>query len=174
MIISIIGEGKIKELMINNLKKTHGSNIVICDYNKTRIETVIEHEKDLYMMNQENIKPDLSKSENEYKIEELLKIINESTKNFNENIDNIVENKINTFINDNKDKVILLVSDTLLTKDIDKIDCLKKANIKIVIAPRKSNNTNSIFNDINLYNSKETNQVTPTIEIIKIKELIKK
>jgi len=59
--------------------------------------------------------------------------INEKHIEFNNYIDEIVNNKITNILKCNKDKTILLVTDNNLTIDIDKISFFNASDLKILV-----------------------------------------
>lgn len=151
MIISLCGEEKIKKDIISYLKNIYGSNILICNYFLLGFKTTIEYERKYYEM--------LSKRQES---------------DFRKYIDDIVNRKINEILSDNKDKVILLISDNILSKDIDKTNFFNKSDLKILALSEKHNDgQESILHNQNSYNKNNFDFVINDTNKDKLKKLIK-
>lgn len=156
MIISLCGDEFDKKNIINKLKNTYEDNLVICDFYKITFETLIETE---------NIKYELN---NKYKSPK------SSYRMYLKYVDKIISNKIDEFLETNKNKIILIISNNILSKDIDKTPYFKKSNLKILItSEKKYKDSYSIFNHKNLYDKKKFDYVLDSNEEVNVKKLVK-
>ena len=158
MIISLCGNQKNKEYVINILKGIYGTKLVICDYYSFSLDTIIENDSKRF----------LSKNRKISDIFDIFKIIEEERIEFNNYIKEIVNKKINTFLESNKDKIVLLVSNTYLCEDIDKTYFFQKSDLKILVLP--------VVDDlslINTYNEEYFDYILNECEKDKIKQIIK-
>lgn len=112
MIICLCGNEKSK--VLNELKQVYKDKIIVFNYYHTSFRTIVETE---------SIK---------YKLQEECKSFKDARKLYIEYVNNIVTNKTNEFIENNKDKIIVLISDNVLSKDLDKTEFFDKSDLKIL------------------------------------------
>lgn len=156
MIISLCGDEFDKNSIIKELKNIYKDELVICDiYNiafKTKIET-------------ENIK---------YKLDGKCESLENSYRMYVKYVNKIVSNKIDKFLENNKNKIILLISNNILSKDVNKTPYFKKSDLRILItSEKKFKDSYSIFNHKNLYDKKKFDYVLDSNEEVNVKKLVK-
>ena len=152
MIISLCGNKEDKEIVINKLKEVYKDKIILCNYFYIYFNTCIETEKKKY---------EFQKKYN----------IDTANKMYKEYINKIVSIKMKKILN-NRDKIIILITDNILSKDIDKTSYFNISDLKILIPPKyKLNLDYSIDN--NLYNKEDFDIVLDTNNEIDIKKLVK-
>lgn len=117
MIISLCGNHHDKNIIINYFKEVYGNRLLICDYFKIGFEACIEYEKIKYDLMDECSNLDQARNE------------------FRDYIDKIIISRINDILINNRDKIILLVSDNVFTVDVDKTQFFNKSDIKILMNP---------------------------------------
>ena len=113
MIICLCGSDKSK--VINELKQVYKDKLIVLNYYHTTFRTIVETE---------SIR---------YKLETECKSFKDARKLYDKYVKNIVTNKTNEFIENNKDKIIVLISDNILSKDLDKTDFFNKSDLKILV-----------------------------------------
>lgn len=156
MIISLCGDEKDKKGVIKELKEVYKDKLVICDYFKLYFNTVVENEKVKYKLDSE-----CDTLDNAYRA-------------YSKYVDRIVFNKINELLNKNKDKIILLISNNVLSKDVNKISFFNKSDLKILITTEeKFNKPYSIFNHKKLYDKNKFDVIIDSNEKIDVKKLVK-
>lgn len=150
MIISLCGDIENKIILLNEFKKEYGDKLVIWDYFEIAFRTVIENEKQKYDLidNCSNLK--------------------EARKLFNDLIDKIMSDKFNTFCENNKDKIILLITDNVICVDIDKTEFFDKSDLKILSIYNSLDNESEEDYDESLFD-----YVVKNNEKIDIKKLVK-
>ena len=115
MLVCFCGNNNDKNILLNKFKLEYKDKIVICNYFDIYFKTVIENEKIKYML--------LNKFND----------VNRSRNVFSEHINRLVKNKVDIFIKDNKDKLIVIITDNVLTEDIDKMCLFDSCDIKILV-----------------------------------------
>lgn len=143
MIISLCGSDKIK--VINELKEVYGDKLIVFNYYHTTFRTIVDTESV------------------RYKLESECKSFKDARKLYSEYVNDIVTNKTNEFIENNKDKIIVLISDNVLSKDLDKTEFFDKSDLKILV------NSDSRYK----YNKNKFDLVIDKNQNIDIKKLVK-
>lgn len=113
MIICLCGSDKLK--VINELKQVYKDKLIVFNYYHTTFRTIVDTESV------------------RYKLETECKSFKDARKLYIEYVNNIVTNKTNEFIENNKDKIIVLISDNILLKDLDKTEFFDKSDLKILV-----------------------------------------
>ena len=113
MIICLCGNEKSK--VLNELKQAYKDKIIVFNYYHTTFRTIVETESV------------------RYKLENDCKSLKDARKLYSEYVNDIVTNKTNEFIENNKDKIIVLISDNVLSKDLDKTEFFDKSDLKILV-----------------------------------------
>ena len=156
MIISLCGDDFDKKRVMEELKKIYKDKLVICDFYKITFRTLVETE---------SIK---------YKLIKECESLESSHRMYMKYVDRIVSNKVNEFLENNKDKIILLISNNLLSKDINNTPYFKKSDLKILVtSEKKLNDSYSVFNHKRLYNINKFDYVLYDNEKIDVKKLVK-
>lgn len=156
MIISLCGDLEDKKLVIKELKDVYKDKLLICDYFQICFKNVIKNEKIKY------------KLQNEYND------FNRANRIFNNYIKRLVVKEMNNLLDKNKDKIILLMSNNVISYDVDKTPFFKKSDLKILItSEEKYKYPNSIRNHNNLYNKNKFDYVIDVKEKIDVKRLVK-
>lgn len=143
MIICLCGNEKLK--VLNELKQIYKDKLIVFNYYHTAFRTIVETESV------------------RYKLEDECKSFKDARKLYIEYVNNIVTNKTNEFIENNKDKIIVLISDNILMKDLDKTEFFNKSDLKILV------NNESRYK----YDENKFDLVINKNEIIDIKKLVK-
>jgi len=143
MIICLCGNEKSK--VLNELKQVYKDKLIIFNYYHTAFRTIVETE---------SVK---------YKLQSECKSLKDARKLYNEYVNDIVVNKTNEFIENNKDKIIVLISDNVLSKDLDKTNFFDKSDLKILV------NSDSRYE----YNKNKFDLVIDKNQNIDIKKLVK-
>lgn len=115
MLISLCGDNNEKDKILKQFKEEYKDTLIICNYFYIYFDTVIENE---------NIKYKLL---DEYKNAYDARII------FSRYIEKIVNNKINEYVNYDKDKIIIILTDNVLTPDINKTIYFEKSDIRVLV-----------------------------------------
>lgn len=156
MIISLCGDEFDKNVVIKGLKEVYKDKLVICDYYKINFQTIVETESIRHKLNSE------------------CDTLDSADRIYRKYIDKIVLSKTNEFLNNNKDKIILLISNNILSKDINKTPFFNRSNLKILITSEgKFNDSYSIFSHKRLYDKNKFDYVIDSKEEIDIKKLVK-
>ena len=113
MIICLCGNEKSK--VLNELKQVYKDKLIVFNYYYAAFRTIVEAESV------------------RYKLENDCKSFKDARKLYSEYVNNIVTNKTNEFIENNKDKIIVLISDNVLSKDLDKTEFFDKSDLKILV-----------------------------------------
>ena len=113
MIICLCGNEKSK--VLNELKQVYKDKLMVFNYYHTTFRTIVDTESV------------------RYKLESDCKSLEDARKLYSEYVNNIVTNKTNEFIENNKDKIIVLISDNVLSKDLDKTEFFDKSDLKILV-----------------------------------------
>lgn len=156
MIISLCGDEFDKNSVIKELEAIYKDKLVICDFYKIFFKTKIETE---------NIK---------YKLDSKCESLESSYRMYIKYVNKIVSNKIDEFLENNKNKIILLISNNILSKDVNKTPYFKKSDLKILItSEKKFKDSYSVFDHKKLYDKNKFDCVFDTGEEIDIKKLVK-
>ena len=156
MIISLCGDEDDKRRVINELKNVYQDKLVICDYYKIQFRTIIETE---------SIK---------FKLINECDTLDSAHRIYRKYVDKIVSNKTEEFLEKNKDKIILLISNNILSKDINNTPYFKKSDLKILLtSEKKINDSLSIFSHKKLYDKNNFDCVFYDNEKIDVKKLVK-
>ncbi len=113
MVICLCGDDKSK--IINELKRVYKDKLIVFNYYHTTFKTIIDTE---------SVK---------YKLQDECENLNEARNIYRNYVNDIVTNKTNEFIENNKDKIIVLISDNILSHDLDKTVFFDKSDLKILI-----------------------------------------
>ena len=143
MIICLCGNEKSK--VLNELKQVYKDKLMVFNYYHTTFRTIVDTESV------------------RYKLESDCKSLEDARKLYSEYVNDIVTNKTNEFIENNKDKIIVLISDNVLSKDLDKTEFFNKSDLKILV------NSDSIYK----YDESKFDLVINKNENIDIKKLVK-
>lgn len=126
MIISLCGDEFDKQIIVKELQKVYGNKLLMINYFKEIFNERI----------------------NNSQLRNLL-----SLSDFNKEINKIVQEKIDKIIINNQDKVILLISNNILERDVNKLPWFRLSKIKILVTCNKKNNSDdSIWGHQVLYN----------------------
>ena len=155
MVISLCGNRNSVIYAINELSKIYKDKLLVCDIWKEEFNTKIDSEKYKYEL--------LDKHKN----------LDEARKKHVHYITETVNNKVNTILDENKDKIIILIGNCILSNDINKTIFFNKSNLKILITNRNTSDMYSPFNHKFLYKKENFDYVIYDDEKDKIKELIK-
>ena len=143
MIICLCGNEKLK--VLNELKQVYKDKLIVFNYYYAAFRTIVETESV------------------RYKLENDCKSFKDARKLYSEYVNNIVTNKTNEFIENNKDKIIVLISDNILSKDLDKTEFFDKSDLKILV------NSDSRYE----YDKNKFDLVIDKNQNINIKKLVK-
>ena len=143
MIICLCGNEKLK--VLNELKQVYKDKLIVFNYYHATFRSIVETESV------------------RYKLENDCKSFKDARKLYSEYVNNIVTNKTNEFIENNKDKIIVLISDNVLSKDLDKTEFFDKSDLKILV------NSDSRYE----YDKNKFDLVIDKNQNINIKKLVK-
>ena len=143
MIICLCGNEKLK--VLNELKQVYKDKLIVFNYYHATFRSIVETESV------------------RYKLENDCKSFKDARKLYIEYVNNIVTNKTNEFIENNKDKIIVLISDNVLSKDLDKTEFFNKSDLKILV------NSDSRYE----YDKNKFDLVIDKNQNINIKKLVK-
>lgn len=143
MIICLCGNEKLK--VLNELKQVYKDKLIVFNYYHATFRSIVETESV------------------RYKLENDCKSFKDARKLYSEYVNNIVTNKTNEFIENNKDKIIVLISDNILSKDLDKTEFFNKSDLKILV------NSDSRYE----YDKNKFDLVIDKNQNINIKKLVK-
>ena len=115
MIISLCGNSNEKNILIKELKREYKDKVIIFNYFNIFFQSVIENERIKYNL-----------------IDEFMDL-NVARIKFSEFIEKEVNKKINIFIANNQNRIIVLVTDNVLTPDIDKMYYFDKSDLKVLV-----------------------------------------
>lgn len=115
MIISICGDEKYKNILINEFKERYQNNVVICDYFQIKFNSIIETESIKYKLMDSSSSLDIARME-------YGKVVNDYT-----------NRSIDKFMDDNKNKIIILTNDNVLTKDFYSTSYFNNSDIKVLV-----------------------------------------
>jgi len=115
MIISLCGNSNEKNILIKELKREYKDKVIICNYFNIFFQSVIENERIKYNL-----------------IDEFMDL-NVARIKFSEFIEKEVNKKINILIANNQNRIIVLVTDNVLTPDIDKMYYFDKSDLKVLV-----------------------------------------
>jgi len=156
MVISLCGDEKGKNVLINELIRVYGDKIVICNYFNVIFNTVIDNEAIKYRM--------IDDCDN----------LDNAREMFSNYIKEMVSTKIYQFLKVNKDKIIILISNNILTYDIDKTSFFKNTDLKLLItSDDKFDNKDYLLNCKELYDINSFDYVIKNGESIDIKRLVR-
>lgn len=156
MLISLCGDDFDKKQVMEELKKVYEDKLVICVFYKITFRTLVETE---------NIK---------YKLDKEYKSSESSHRIYMKYVNRIISNKVDEFLENNKDKIILLISNNVLSKDINNTPYFKKSDLKILVtSEKKLNDSYSAFSHKRLYNINMFDSVIYDIEKTDVKKLVK-
>lgn len=122
MIISLCGDESYKKIIINEFNKKYKDKITMCDYFKIKFNTIIETESVKYRLIDNCID------------------LNIAREKYSKYVDDRVMLKINKIYDDNKDKIILLYGDEVLTKDFVNTSFFHRSDIKVLCVDMKKIN----------------------------------
>ena len=148
MIISICGDNKYKNILINKFKEKYKDAVVECDYFHIKFNSVINTEKYKYEL------LDSSSSLEKARLE------------YSNVVDNTVKERINNFLEVNKDKIIILISDEILNPCFYDTEYFMNSDIKILAV-------NENIDDIN-YDKSLFDYVYNDISCIDVRKLVRK
>ena len=143
MIVCLCGNEKLK--VLNELKQVYKDKLIVFNYYHATFRSIVETESV------------------RYKLENDCKSFKDARKLYGEYVNNIVTNKTNEFIENNKDKIIVLISDNILSKDLDKTEFFDKSDLKILV------NSDSRYE----YDKNKFDLVIDKNQNINIKKLVK-
>ena len=152
MIISLCGNKKDKDAVINNLKEVYGEKILVCDYFYLCFSAHIQQEK------------------KKYDLEKKYDFIT-ANKMFQEHINKIVDDEIKSMLN-MKDKIIILVSDNILSRVINKTPYFDISDLKVLITSEKLDAC-FILNHANLYEKEDFDIILDTNNEIDVRKLVR-
>lgn len=171
MVISLYGDAKGKEKIINELKKVY-DNLLICNYFELSFKTIIEYQKKYYASLDSHFKKEIPKKLTEDFMIEIIKVITERQKEFCHYISNVVNCKMDEFLNNNKDKIIVVIdSDVgILSRYEFELEIFNKSDIRILVTSQFENYNSDISN---FDNRKQFDYIINSDEKIEIKKLEK-
>lgn len=114
MIICLCGDTENKKKVLKELKIFYKDKLLIVDYFTIKFRTIIETE---------SIKYKLIKEYKDYNIYDKL---------YSELVNKLTNEKINNILDSNKNKIIILVADSILRKDLDETEFFNKSDLNIL------------------------------------------
>lgn len=133
MIISLCGDEFDKKYIIQELQKVYGEKLVVINYFQEAFNERITNESQKMSMTHEAF------------LNEIVEIVN---------------TKITKIINNNRDKIIILISNNILEKEINKTPFFNISDLKILVTSDKSSDfEDPIFGHQILYNKAEFDYV---------------
>ena len=163
MVISICGDNKYKKILINKLSDIYRDKVIVCDYFSIKFNSVIDTEKYKYEL------LEISKRDidiNNIKYEKLLKDLNDINIEYRKIDDKTVNERIDKFLEENKNKIIILINDSVLNNDFYETKYFINSDKKILIIEKN-------IDDIN-YDQRLFDIVLNDIKDIDVRKLVKK
>lgn len=148
MVISICGDNKYKNILINKFKEKYKDDVIECDYFSIKFNSIIDTEKYKYELLDSFSSLEMAR----------LEYINV--------VDNTVKERINNFLEVNKDKIIILISDEILNPCFYDTEYFMNSDIKILAV-------NENIDDIN-YDKSLFDYVYNDISCIDVRKLVRK
>lgn len=147
MIISLCGDEYDKKYFIQELQKIYNDQLVVIDYFQESFnERIISENKKMKMTHD----------------------------TFLSEVEHVVNKKITNMINTFHNKIVLLTSNNILEKEIDKTPFFAISDLKILITSNKLyNSEDPIFGHQILYNKEEFDYVINHDDSINIRKLVK-
>ena len=135
MVISICGDNKYKNILINKFKEKYKDDVVKCDYFSIKFNSIIDTEKYKYELLDSSSSLEMARLE------------------YSNVVDNTVKERINNFLDENKNKIILLTNDNVLNKDFYKTSYFIDSDIKVLVGNENSEEYNIelfdyVFNNV--------------------------
>ena len=146
MTICLCGNIELKEKFIKSIKEIYDDKILICDLFYIKFNVIIDTEK---------IK---------YKLLDECNSLENARLEYQNIVDNITNKKIDKIINENKEKIILLIDKNILTNWFIHSSYFIKSDIKILFE--------DLIDDVN-YNKDVFDYVVKDFKDINIRKLVK-
>lgn len=169
MVISIYGDNNYKAIIENKFREIYKDKVVICDFSSIKFNAIIDTEKfkyALYNNSKKFVDIDISKGLNSINYEKLLGGLNTIDLEYKKIVNKIVMNRINKFLKDNKDKIIVLISDNIFNPDFCETSYFKDSDIKILAV----NENTRLFN---IKNKELFDFVFSDVKDIDVKKMVK-
>lgn len=148
MVISICGDNKYKKILINRLCDIYKDKVIVCDYFYIKFYSIIDTEKYKYEL--------LGSS----------KSLDDARLEYSKLVDKTVNERIDKFLEENKNKIIILTNDSLLNNDFYNTKYFINSDKKILIIVEN-------IDDIN-YDQRLFDIVLNDIKDIDVRKLVKK
>jgi len=146
MKISLCGNITYINNFIKKMKELYGDKIVICNIFNIKFKIVVDTESIKYKL--------LDSSES----------FEKANKEYQNIVDSKTKEKINKLINDNRDKIIIIIDNNILTNCFTNTCYFKNSDIKILFE--------DIIDDIN-YDKSDFDYIFDHVDNINIKKLVK-
>lgn len=147
MIISLCGDEDDKQMIIQELQKVYGDKLLVINYFKEVFNERINN----------------SQLRNSLLLRE-----------FNKQISEIVQKKLDETIRNNQDKIILLISNNILEEDVNKLPWFKLSKIKILVTSDKKNCQNDmLWGHQVLYNKDDFNYIIDSQDKVSYIKLVR-
>ena len=147
MVISICGDDKYKNILINKFKDIYKDKLGIYNYSNIKFKSIIDTEKYKYELLESSISLESARLK------------------YSKIVDNTVKNRLDKLLDDNKDKIIILTNDSVLSKDFYFNKYFLESDIKVLVSCEN-------IDDIN-YNKELFDYVFSNVYDIDVKRLVK-